>query len=111
MKKFFRKLARKAFPTAYPVLEAISREEGDPERPLFSRLVKLEAQNKELRTQVADLQSQLAEIRVENRSVAELYELVFSRIRADLPLVPTAAVSHAQPTDSSQPAETSQTAS
>lgn len=79
MRTLLRKFAMWIAPTAYGKLQRF-----DPDREIP---VSAEA-SAELLARVADLEAQLKEMRQDNRRVAELYDLVFERIRQDNPLVP-----------------------
>lgn len=81
MKRLLRRLARSLAPTAYAKLEALGvREDGTVAVDMSdARTVALEAR-------VRDLEVQLKEVRQDNRRVAELYDLVFERLRSDRPL-------------------------
>jgi molecular chaperone GrpE (heat shock protein) len=64
-------------PTAYDKLQRF-----DPDKPVLQGAAASEA----LVDRIADLEKQLKEMRQDNRRVAELYDLVFERLRQDNPL-------------------------
>lgn len=79
MRELLRRLARKIAPAAYGKLEALNtaslrgnRIEG--------------AEAAELRAEIEQLSRQIHEMRQDNRRVAELYDVVFDRLRQDNPL-------------------------
>jgi len=78
MRKYLRKLAETIAPTAYSRLRRLSvLDEGDGS--VSDILLRYEEQ-------LHDLQSQLDELRRENRRVVELYDLVFERLQRENPL-------------------------
>lgn len=78
MRKILRKLAMLIAPTAYGKLQRF-----DPDKPVAAGAEVSE----ELIARVAELELQLKEVRQDNRRVAELYDLVFERLREDNPLI------------------------
>lgn len=78
MRKIIRKLAMFIAPTAYGKLQRF-----DPDKPAPEAAEATEA----LLARVTDLEQQLKEVRKDNRRVAELYDVIFERLREDNPLV------------------------
>jgi len=78
MRELLRRLARKIAPTAYGKLEALNMVQ------LSSSLSSAEAL--QLRDRIRELEQQIHEMRQDNRRVAELYDMVFDRLREDNPL-------------------------
>lgn len=79
MREFFRRLGRKAAPTAFPRLERMLDVDTEQEA-LVERLRSYELE-------VARLNRELNGLRRDNRRVAELYDLVFERMQQDNPLI------------------------
>lgn len=77
MRELVRRLALRIAPTAYRKLQAL-----DPDVLMAASTV----ETKELLERIADLEKQLKELRQDNRRVAELYDVVFERMRSDNPL-------------------------
>lgn len=77
MRSLLRRLAMWVAPTAYTKLQAL-----DVDRPATATLDDAE----DLRLRVRDLEKQLKEMRQDNRRVAELYDVIFERLREDNPL-------------------------
>lgn len=77
MRSMLRRLAMWIAPTAYTKLQAL-----DVDRPLPTGLEDAD----DLRARIADLEQQLKEMRQDNRRVAELYDVIFERLRDDNPL-------------------------
>lgn len=78
MRELLRRLARKIAPTAYGKLEALNTVQ------LSSSLSSAEAL--QLRDRIRELEQQIHEMRQDNRRVAELYDMIFDRLRDDNPL-------------------------
>lgn len=79
MRELLRRLARKIAPTAYGKLEALNTASLRG-----NRIESAEAA--ELRAEIEQLSRQIHELRQDNRRVAELYDVVFDRLRQDNPL-------------------------
>ncbi|MER7796941.1 DUF6752 domain-containing protein [Microbacterium sp. NPDC096154] len=79
MRELLRRLARKIAPTAYGKLEALNTA-----TLTGGRIESAEAQ--QLRAEIDQLSRQIHEMRQDNRRVAELYDLIFDRLRDDNPL-------------------------
>ncbi|MEW2009903.1 DUF6752 domain-containing protein [Microbacterium sp. NPDC078814] len=77
MRAIIRKIASFIAPTAYAKLQRFDPDQRD--------VIAAEVAA-ELLERIADLEQQLKEVRQDNRRVAELYDLVFSRLREDNPL-------------------------
>lgn len=83
MRKYLRKLAEKIAPTAYNRLRRLSVLD-EASGSVTDILLRYEQQ-------LHDLQSQVDELRRENRRVVELYDLVFERLQRENPLREPAA--------------------
>lgn len=77
MRELLRKVAMRIAPTAYGKLQAF-----DPEKIMKASTV----ETVELMERIKDLEQQLKEVRQDNRRVAELYDVIFERLREDNPL-------------------------
>lgn len=78
MRNLLRNIARRIAPTAYGKLERLSVISLDDNLT--------GAVDAKLLERIADLESQLKEVRQDNRRVTELYDLMFERLREDNPL-------------------------
>ncbi|MFE6963798.1 hypothetical protein ACFVAJ_01715 [Agromyces sp. NPDC057679] len=78
MKQFFGRLAERAMPVTYNNLKLLARVDPTDDS-LTGRMLAYELEVRELR-------AELNEVRGENRRVVELYDLVFERLREDMPL-------------------------
>ncbi|HCS62194.1 MAG TPA: hypothetical protein DIW46_12515 [Microbacterium sp.] len=78
MRRLLRKFASVIAPTAYDKLQRF-----DPDKPVPTA----GEVSEDLKARVSDLEQQLKEMRQDNRRVAELYDMVFERMRQDNPLV------------------------
>lgn len=78
MRTLLRRLAIWIAPTAYGKLQRF-----DPDREAVAGV----DGTTDLLARVANLEAELKEMRQDNRRVAELYDLVFERMRQDNPLI------------------------
>lgn len=81
MRALLRRLARFIAPTAYGKLEAFNLVQTQADMSTRAPA------DQDLVDRVAELEQQLKEMRQDNRRVAELYDLVFERMRSDNPLI------------------------
>lgn len=78
MKRWLGRIAARVMPRTYRNFQLLSNVDAGGES-MATRLVAYEAEVRELR-------AELNEVRRDNRRVVELYDLVFERLRQDMPL-------------------------
>ncbi|MFB9309281.1 hypothetical protein BJY17_001258 [Agromyces hippuratus] len=78
MKKYIERFAARTMPSAYKNLRMLARVNASDET-MLARVIAYEEEVRELR-------AELNEVRRDNRRVVELYDLVFARLRDDMPL-------------------------
>ncbi|SIN70527.1 hypothetical protein [Agromyces cerinus] len=78
MKNYIERIAARTMPSAYRNLRMLARVNASDET-MLARVIAYESEVRELR-------AELNEVRRDNRRVVELYDLVFDRLREDMPL-------------------------
>ncbi|WP_157421656.1 hypothetical protein [Agromyces sp. Leaf222] len=78
MRRMLGRIAARTMPRTYRNLQVLSTLDLDDDT-MVERIVAYE-------TEVRELRAELNEVRRDNRRVTELYDLVFERLRDDMPL-------------------------